>query len=475
MVDPQPARLGRFELLGQIARGGMAVILLGAAEDHSERRLVALKRLRPELREEPRHLAMFLEEARIGLRMAHPNVARTLELWTDGADPVVVQEYLRGWNCAELLHATVRSGRPLELGAALTIVQSVCAGLHHAHELRDEHGQSLNVVHRDVKPRNVMLLLDGAVKLIDFGIAIAEDRAVRTTFGVAKGTPGYMAPEQVRCEPVDRRTDVFAAGALAFELLTGNAAFTGATEWDVLQAVLTGPIPELPESVPDPIRAVVRRALSREPEARFESAEAFAAALVEAAEVVGAELGTATVRAELTRSFAGELPREPARLALPRAPEVGANATTSESTPTRAERPHRRSVPRALVFAGALVVIGAVGGALALRTTRSLGAANAEALGPAGEPGNAAHAPGPSATVAASTSTATPSAPATSPASALPSSTASDDARSASRRDERRGAAVRTTPRAGQAAAARKAATPSAPTRAPCDDCLLPR
>jgi serine/threonine-protein kinase len=282
------AQYGRYETLHLLASGGMASVYLGRARGPAGfERLVAVKVMHEHIAHDPAFGAMFLDEARLAARIRHPNVVPTLDVAEDGR--FLVMEYVEGASLHAILGRHRDEGRVLPLGAALRVFLDVLAGLHAAHELRDARGRPLNLVHRDVSPHNILVGIDGTTRITDFGIAYAEARLSSTRGGQLKGKLPYMAPEQLEDEPVDRRTDVYAAGCVLWELFTGRRLFQGSNEAAIACAVLAGP-PQTPRAagaeVPAGLDAVCMRALAKRAE-RWESALALSEALEAAAEESG--------------------------------------------------------------------------------------------------------------------------------------------------------------------------------------------
>jgi eukaryotic-like serine/threonine-protein kinase len=260
--------LDRYELERSVARGGMGQVWL--ARLRGERGLdkrVALKTLLPEYGGDDRFRKMLLDEGRIASGIDHPNVVRILDVGEVGDVLYLVMEWVDG----RTLESLARSHR-LPLGAALRLVADVCAGLHAAHELRDDGGIPLGVVHRDVSPENVLVGDGGSARLTDFGIARARDRLQGdTSLGRVKGKAGYIAPEQAMRKRLDRRVDVWAAGATLYRLLAGKPPFSRLEE---LADFVNGDcdVPKLPRGVPLDVEDCARRALDRDPRSRYATA-----------------------------------------------------------------------------------------------------------------------------------------------------------------------------------------------------------
>ncbi len=280
------ARMGRDTLLRHVATGGMGIVWQGERVGPDGARLeVAVKTIRAELAGDAAFRAMFLEEARISSRLSHPNVARVLDVGEEDGTMFIAFAWVDGPSLESLCWDAEERGELLPRDLALRVVADVCAGLHAVHELRGDHGALLDVVHRDVTPMNVLVGKDGVARLIDLGLAKARDRAgVPTRSGIAKGTPQFMAPEQAMGQEVDRRADVFAAGAILYRALAGRAPFR---DHDALAAFVMGrPLAELPDEIPRPIRDLVTKAMCSDPYGRFATAEEMRAAVERAGELV---------------------------------------------------------------------------------------------------------------------------------------------------------------------------------------------
>jgi serine/threonine-protein kinase len=288
-------RIGRYEVISHLATGGMAQIYLarqtglGSFERH-----VVLKTILRERATDQRFVTMFLDEAKLAATLNHQNVAQVYEV--DHADGAyfMAMEYVHGENTRAILETTIRRGWTIPLELAVMIISGAAAGLHHAHERRGKNGQPLQIVHRDVSPANIMVGYDGSVKVLDFGIAKAEERATKTIGGTIKGKYGYMSPEQCKGRPIDRRSDIFALGIVLYELATLRRAFKGNDDFETMKRIVAGDL-VLPSTLvagfPRELEAIILTALANDPGARFQSAQE----LIEA-------LDAFTVRAKLTGS-----------------------------------------------------------------------------------------------------------------------------------------------------------------------------
>lgn len=276
-----PRVVGRYLLCDVFAAGGMATLHLGrlmGPEGFS--RTVAIKQLHPQYAHDPKFVAMFLDEARLASRVHHPNVVSPQDVISNPPDLYIVMDYVHGEPLSRLLRR--RPGEPVPPRVAAAIIGQVLLGLHAAHEATGESGEPLELVHRDVSPHNIMVTKDGVAKVVDFGIAKAKARSAQTERGMLKGKLGYMSPEQINQEAVDRRADVFAVGVVFWEMLTGQRLFDGDSPQDVLQKLIEYPIPApstLVPSLPTDVDHVVLAALARNTGERFENARAMAQAL----------------------------------------------------------------------------------------------------------------------------------------------------------------------------------------------------
>jgi serine/threonine protein kinase len=269
------SRYDRYQLIHPVADGGMATVWLARTRGkHGFERLVALKSILPSFAKDSRFRDMFLDEARIASRIDHVNVAQIFDVGETDGNLYLVMEWVDGDSLANLLRVVESQGSAFPIPVLLRIFADVCAGLHAAHELRDQRGQSLNVVHRDVSPQNILVTDAGAVKVIDFGVVQARGRiAEDTTTGVVKGKLHYVAPERALGAEVDRRADVWAIGAVLYRCLAGRPAHDGNGDLAIVRAlVVRNQIALLPSSVPHALSRIVYKALARDPRDRYRSA-----------------------------------------------------------------------------------------------------------------------------------------------------------------------------------------------------------
>jgi serine/threonine-protein kinase len=280
------AYVGPYALHDELASGGMGTVHLGRVKgDAGFSRIVAIKRLHPHLAKESEFHRMFLDEARLAGRVRHPNVVPTLDVVEADGEILLVMEYVHGESLARLIALSDKTHGGLAPGVASAVMSGVLYGLHAAHESVDEHGVPLELVHRDVSPQNVIVGVDGLARVVDFGVAKAVGRLQTTSDGRLKGKLSYMAPEQIRGERVDRRTDVYAAGVVLWEALTGARLFRGENEGNTVSNVLLAHIEPPSQRAPDlpaALDRVVLRALARDPSKRFATAREMGAALIDA-------------------------------------------------------------------------------------------------------------------------------------------------------------------------------------------------
>lgn len=256
-------KVGQYEILARLKEGGMATLFVGQrAGAAGFARKVAIKIVHPDMAGNQEFVRMFVDEAFLSARIHHPNVVHVEELGEADGTYYLVMEYVEGCSLAQLLDALIRKGRRMSPELAVWIAIEVADGLHAAHETRNDQGELLNVVHRDVSPQNVLVADRGNVKLIDFGIAKARIRGRRTTVGSLKGKLRYMAPEQAFGRAVDRRTDVYALGIVLWEMLTLRQLFDGRNDLEVMRMVQNPVVPPPGLSVPGIPEALDRVVLS---------------------------------------------------------------------------------------------------------------------------------------------------------------------------------------------------------------------
>ncbi|MBX3231884.1 MAG: serine/threonine protein kinase [Labilithrix sp.] len=385
-------RVDRYELIGELATGGMATVYLGRQHGpFGFARTVAIKSMHPQYAKDEGFRAMFLDEATLTSRIRHPNVVPTLDIVCAEANVLLVMEYIEGISLATLLRRAFTGGSPKRSAISHAIVSAIICdtlhGLHAAHELRDDNGAPLHVVHRDVSPQNIHVGSDGLGRVLDFGVAKAASRRYVTQSGEVKGKLAYMSKEQICGEEVDHRSDVYAVGVVLWEMLARRRLVTAQNEGAIIKQVLDTKV-EPPSLFTDEpfgpaLDAVVMKALAAEKEDRWSSAAEMATALAEVMppaprHVVAAlvrdfaaeEIESRQTRLRQSRtSFAGE--SSPAEVsALAEILTVHATITAGPTVSNRSivpETPARgRGRSIALVAGGAVLVLGLVGGAFVI-------------------------------------------------------------------------------------------------------------
>jgi serine/threonine protein kinase len=323
------ATIGKYQFLGALGHGGMADVFLTMASGREGfRKLCVVKMLRPALAEDSHFREMFVDEARLAARLSHPNIVQTYEVEESGGHLLLAMEYIEGQPMSRLMQ---RMKENFPLTARIRVLCDILSALSYAHELRDFDSQSMNLVHRDISPQNIVVGYNGAVKLLDFGIAKSSAALQNTQAGVVKGKAAYMAPEQASLQPVDRRADLFSVGVILWECIAGRRLMRGLQGNDALSVRVSGAEPSIEAIVPDvdpALAKIVRRALENSPNERYPTAESFHAEL-EAWLEAQAELPRRTWAARVAAEF------EPERKQLQDL--IGQYATTRPSVPPQAQ------------------------------------------------------------------------------------------------------------------------------------------
>ncbi len=282
-LQEQLAGSARYELLLRLAAGGMGSVFVGV-DRRDPSSLRAIKRAHPHLLEDAYFRKMFAHEARLALRVDHPNAIGVLDVDDSDGELLMVMRYVEGASLAELLRATARAGTSLPRPAVLRVIADAARGLEAAHALRDESGRPAGIIHRDVSPHNILVGITGVASIVDFGVAKARalPEITNTASNVLKGKIGFMSPEYLRAESATPRSDVFSLGIVAWEALTEARLFRGESDAETMQRILSGEeAPSLDEvaEVDTSIARVIARALAKDPNERFSTAGAFADAL----------------------------------------------------------------------------------------------------------------------------------------------------------------------------------------------------
>lgn len=273
-------RIGRYVLYDAIASGGMATIHFGRLQSQAGfAKTVAIKKLHQHYAHDPEFVAMFMDEARIAARIQHPNVVTTLDVVSIDNELFLVMEYVEGESLARLWKGEHKAGRRIPPDVACGIAIGVLRGLHSAHEAADETGQPLGIIHRDVSPHNIIVGRDGVARVLDFGVAKVAGQLGSTRKGQVKGKLNYMAPEQANGDELDRRADVYAAGVVLWEALTGRRMRDGVDENTIYSQLISGhvtPPSEVADALPAGIDDVMLKALTKDPGQRYATADDFA-------------------------------------------------------------------------------------------------------------------------------------------------------------------------------------------------------
>lgn len=327
IVASSVTTLGKYTLLRKLATGGMAEVFLARADGPMGfAKKCVVKRILPHFNDDPRFIEMFLGEARLAAELNHPNLVQIFDFGQHQGQYYLAMEYIDGANLRVLNQATRSHQGPMSLPLAARLISLAAEGLHFAHELRDEEGEFLNLVHRDISPDNVLVAKNGSVKVVDFGIAKASSQPHLTKSGMIKGKLAYMAPEHLAREPLDRRADLFALGIVLYELVTGGMPFDATSEVSIIQAILSlKPLEKAtvyrPDCPPD-LEAIVVKCLEKDRNLRYASCVELQADLEKFIRGSGETVGTR----EVASLLATVLPNE-ANTTVPDAvvPESGAH------------------------------------------------------------------------------------------------------------------------------------------------------
>jgi serine/threonine protein kinase len=314
-------------------------------------RLVAIKRILSHLVEDDDFVNMFIDEAKIAVRLQHPNIVGIHDLGRAGGTLYIAMEFVPGRDVRAIYDFEQERDGATPIGVACHIVMKMCEALHHAHFATGPRGEPLQVIHRDVSPQNVLISFDGEVKVADFGLAKARGRMVQTQAGVVKGKLAYMSPEQLRGDDIDHRVDVFGLGIVLFELLSGRRLFLGASDMDTLRAVYEARVPPMQELNPDvhpDLEVIVRRALAKNRDERYATALDLHDDLQTFAYGHGCYAGAAALRSYLREVFPDVAPPPENELPPFSLPPPAVQAPPAPPRPTY--RPPSRSeiVPPAL-------------------------------------------------------------------------------------------------------------------------------
>ncbi len=326
-----------YQILGRLAVGGMAEIFLarGVSTTGVERYCV-LKRILRERANDVHFVRMFLDEARLAAQLQHPNVAQVYDIGKLGDSFFFTMEYVHGETVRQILHRARSLRREVPPGAVLTVIAGAAAGLHHAHGRLGHDGRPLGIVHRDVSPSNLMVSYEGGTKVVDFGVAKAENRAQETRSGTVKGKIAYLSPEQCRGGALDRRSDLFSLGIVMWEMLTTERLYKRASDFENMSAIVNEePVPPSArrKSVPKELDRITLRLLAKDPDARFQSGDELVEALEEVASKTGIMISSGALGRFLREMF-GQRPEPWLELdPTAEAPSEAGVTVTSEPIP----------------------------------------------------------------------------------------------------------------------------------------------
>lgn len=269
----------RYKVIEKIASGGMAEVFRAeSAGLEGFKKTVAIKRVLPHLAEKKQFIGMFLDEARVSAHLNHSNCVQVFDIGVGDNTYFIVMEYVNGADLKAVIEHQKQSGQRVPVEEACLISVRLCEGLAYAHELTDSKGHSLNIVHRDMSPPNVLLTKSGEIKIVDFGLAKANSQLEQSEPGIIKGKFSYLSPEAAQGEEVDARTDVFAVGIILWELLAGRRLFLGDTDLETVRQVQNAVVPPLRQfnpAVGPELERVIAKALARDRRQRYQSAREF--------------------------------------------------------------------------------------------------------------------------------------------------------------------------------------------------------
>ena len=266
----------RYRVVEKLESGGMAEVFRAESEGlQGFRKQVAIKRVLPHLSEKKKFIAMFLDEARVTAQLTHSNCVQVFDIGVGDNAYFIVMEYVDGANLKSIAESLKKQGKDFPVAAAAFIAQEICKGLSYAHELTDQQGMPLNMVHRDMSPPNVLVTKYGEVKIVDFGLAKASSQLEKSEPGIIKGKFSYLSPEAAMGQEVDSRTDIFAVGIILWELLAGQRLFLGDTDFQTVKKVQQSHVPSISQvnrKVPPELERIVNKALAKDLTSRYQTA-----------------------------------------------------------------------------------------------------------------------------------------------------------------------------------------------------------
>jgi eukaryotic-like serine/threonine-protein kinase len=266
----------RYRVVEKLESGGMAEVFRAESEGlQGFRKQVAIKRVLPHLSSKKKFISMFLDEARLSAQLSHSNCVQVFDIGVGDSAFFIVMEFVDGANLKAIIEHIKKIGRDFPVEAAVHISLEICKGLSYAHELTDNNGVPLYIVHRDMSPPNVLITKYGEVKIVDFGLAKANSQLEKSEPGIIKGKFSYLAPEAAMGQDVDARTDIFAVGIILWELLAGQRLFLGDTDFQTVKKVQAAQVPSISQinkKVPPELERILNKALAREPAQRYRTA-----------------------------------------------------------------------------------------------------------------------------------------------------------------------------------------------------------
>jgi len=356
----KPVPFGKYYLLERINVGGMAEVFRAKAYGvEGFERLVAVKRILPNIAEDKDFITMFIDEAKIAVQLNHANIAQIFDLGVVDSSYYIALEHVHGRDLRAIFDRCRTNAEPMPIAQACFVLMKVCEGLDYAHNKRNQSGEELGLVHRDVSPQNVLVSFEGEVKLIDFGIAKAAGKGTKTQAGILKGKFGYMSPEQVRGLPINRRSDIFSCGIVLYELLTGERLFVGESDFSTLEKVRNVEI--LPPStynrrIPDELERIVLKALAKDPDDRYQNAIDLHDELQAFVYTAGEFYSRKDLAGWMKNTFSREIEAETAKLEqfrqLPRPPELSSGPRNRPPTSAPPPPPNGRAAGMAAAGEG---------------------------------------------------------------------------------------------------------------------------
>ncbi len=342
-------QLGKYQLIRKLAAGGMAEVFLAkAAGPMGFEKTLVLKRILPHLAGDPAFVKMFLSEAKLVAQLNHPNIVQIFDFGQAGGSYFLAMEYIDGPTLRGLIKRARLIDLSLPVALCARIVSLACEGLAFAHEFRDPAtGEPLGIIHRDISPDNILLSSQGAVKVVDFGIAKVAGQSQHTQPGVVKGKISYMSPEQLRSRPLDRRADVYALGIVLYEMLTGRRPFDAASDVKLMQAIINGqrvPAVSLRPDLPASLQQILDRAVAKEREERYPDCRAFQEDLERFILSTGEHMGAYQI-AQITMQLVGDEFRTSSSTSIPA-------LKTPPSSPSAPERVTDEHTAPAMMAAG---------------------------------------------------------------------------------------------------------------------------